>query len=144
MALSGLADEAADGVDLWQTTPDRIEITSGADRLVPRRLSPGGLLRWTARCCDAPMFNTFAGPGMPFVGVLTRTLADPGPLGPVIAHGFVTGPDGRQRHRHGNRVVWRLLKRTVAARLSGRWKQNPFFDSTGHPIHPPQPVADAG
>lgn len=144
MDLCGLGEEAAAGVDLWQTTPDRIEIASGADRLVPMRLSPKGLLRWTARCCDTPMFNTFAGPGMPFVGMLTRTLAESAPLGPVIAHGFVTGPGGRQRHRHGHRVVWRLLKRTLAARLSGRWKHTPFFDATGRPIQPPQLVEDNG
>jgi hypothetical protein len=138
MALSGLGNEAVDGVDLWQTTPDRIEIATGADQLVPVRLSPKGLYRWTARCCDTPMVNTFAGPGLPFAGMLVRNIADPAPLGPVIAHGFVTGPDGKQRHQNGAAVVWRMLKRTVAARLSGRWRQTPFFDGAGQPINPPE------
>ena len=138
MALSGLGDEAQDGVDLWQTTPDRIEIATGADHLVPVRLSPKGLFRWTAKCCDTPMFNTFSGPGLPFTGVLTRNLADLAPLGPVIAHGFVTGPDGKQRHQHGHRVVWRLLKRTVVAKLSGRGRKTPFFQADGTPITAPE------
>ena len=137
MALSGLGEEAAAGVDLWQTTPDRIEIVTGMDQLVPMRLSPRGLFRWTARCCDTPMFNTFAGPRLPFAGVLTRNLSDPAPLGPVIAHGFVTGADGKQRHRHGHRVVWRFVRRSLAARMTGRWRQTPFFDADGQPVNAP-------
>lgn len=145
MALSGLEDEAAEGVDLWQTTPDRIDISTGADHLVPVRLSPKGLFRWTAQCCNTPMFNTFAGPALPFTGVLTRILSDPAPLGPVIAHGFVTGSDGKQRHQNGGRVIWRMLKRTLAAKLGGRGRQTPFFNPDGSPITPPTlaPKADS-
>ena len=144
MALSGLADEAANGVGLWQTTPDRIEITSGIGQLSPVRLSPKGIFRWTAQCCDTPMFNTMAGPGVPFTGVLSRNLSDIAPLGPVIAHGFVTGADGKQRHQHGSRVIWRFLKRSVAAKLSGRGRQNPCFTADGSPIATPRlaPKAD--
>lgn len=138
MALCGLQDEAAGGVDLWQTTPDRVTIATGRDRLVPVQLSPKGLYRWTARCCDTPMFNTFSGPGLPFVGVLTRNLADIAPLGPVIAHGFVTRAGGKQGHQHGGRVIWRMLKRTTAARLSRRWRSTPFFDDSGAPIAAPE------
>lgn len=137
LALSGLADEAANGVDLWQTTPDRIEIATGQDHLLPVRLSPKGVFRWTAQCCDTPMVNTFARPRIPFAGVLTRNLSDPAPLGPVIAHGFVAGPDGKQRHQNGGRVIWRMLKRTAAAKLSGRGRKNPFFDADGTPIAAP-------
>lgn len=138
MQLSGLGDEAGGGVDLWQTTPDRIEITTGADRLIPVRLSPKGLFRWTAKCCDTPMVNTFGTPALPFAGLLTRNLSDPAPLGPVIAHGFVTGPNGKQRHQNGGRVIWRMLKRTAAAKLSGRAKQTPFFNADGSPTTAPE------
>ncbi|WP_071674747.1 DUF6151 family protein [Nioella nitratireducens] len=138
MQLSGLGDAAAEGVDIWQTTPDRVEITAGADQLQPMQLSPKGLYRWTARCCDTPIANTFSSPGLPFAGILVHTLTDPAPLGPIVAHGFVTGPDGKQRHQNGRKVIWRFLKRTVAARLSGRWRQTPFFDSDGQPIAPPR------
>ncbi|MGI3184368.1 DUF6151 family protein [Nioella aestuarii] len=144
LALSGLTEEATDGVDLWQTTPDRIDIATGIDHLAPVRLTPKGIFRWTAQCCDTPMFNTFASPGIPFTGVLTRNLSDPAPLGPVIAHGFVTGPDGKQRHQNGHRVIWRMLKRTVAAKLVGRGKQTPFFKADGSPIAPDKLAPKAG
>ena len=137
LELVGLDAEAADGVDLFQTTPDRIRIETGLDRLEPRRLSPKGILRWHATCCDTPMFNTMAGPGMPFVGVLVRNLADPAQLGPVIAHGFVAGSDGKQHHQNGAAVIWRLLKRSALARLSGRGRRNPFFSDDGKPIAEP-------
>ncbi len=138
MDLSGLGSEAAEGVDLFQTTPDRVDITAGADQLEPMQLSPKGLFRWTTRCCGTPIANTFGGPGLPFAGMLVRNLSRPGALGPVIAHGFVTGADGKQRHQNGATVIWRFLKRTLAARLSGRWRQTPFFDRDGQPIAPPR------
>ncbi|WP_306045596.1 DUF6151 family protein [Nioella sp. MMSF_3534] len=137
MRLSGLGDSAAGGVDLWQTTPDRIEIATGADRLIPVQLSPKGLFRWTAQCCDTPMINTFGSPALPFAGILTGNLSDPAPLGPVIAHGFVTGPNGKQRHQNGGRVIWRFVKRTVAAKLGRRGRQTPFFNADGSPINAP-------
>lgn len=137
LELFGLAELADGGVDLFQTTPDRIAFATGLDRLAVMSLTPKGLLRWYARCCDTPMFNTFRSPALPFAGVLVHSLADPAPLGPIVATGFITGPDGKQRHDHGNRVIWRFAKRTLAAKLSGRARRNPFFDSTGQPISPP-------
>jgi hypothetical protein len=70
------------GVGLWQTTPDKVKIDKGAVNLRLMRLSPRGLLRWYAGCCDTPLFNTMATPKVPFVGVLTDRLADTAPLGP--------------------------------------------------------------
>ena len=137
LALSGLGAEAASGVEIWQTTPDRIEIITGQDHLAPLQLSPKGLFRWRATCCDTPMFNTFGSPTIPFTGVLTRNLSDPAPLGPVVAHGFVAGPDSKQRHQNGNRVIWRFVKRTVIAKLTGRGRRNPFFTADGAPIAAP-------
>jgi hypothetical protein len=104
----GIPGTREDGVGLWQTTPDKVKIDEGAVNLRLMRLSPRGLLRWYAGCCDTPLFNTMATPKVPFVGVLTDRLADTAPLGPVIAEGFVEGPDGKSRHVHGGRVIRRF------------------------------------
>jgi len=85
-------------------------------------------LRWYAGCCDTPLLNTMATPKLPVVGVLTDRLEATEPLGALIAAGFVEGADGKARHVHGGRVVGRVLRRTVAARLSGHWKDAPLFD----------------
>ena len=136
--LFDLGALANGGVDLFQTTPDRIEFMTGQDQMAVTSLSPKGMFRWYARCCGTPMVNTFRSPALPFAGVLVFNLSDSTPLGPIVATGFVTGPDGKQRHQNGSRVIWRFLKRTAAAKLSGRARQNPFFDTSGQPIATPE------
>jgi len=46
------------GVALYQTRPDCVHIDDGAEHLACLRLSPKGLLRWYASCCDTPLANT--------------------------------------------------------------------------------------
>jgi hypothetical protein len=131
----GMDGTREDGVCIWQTTPDKVKVDEGAVHLRLMRLSEKGLLRWFAGCCDTPLFNTLATPKVPFVGVLTDRLDDIAPLGPVVAEGFVEGDDGKSRHVGGGRVARGFVRRALGARLSGRWKDNPFFDTTtGQPI----------
>jgi hypothetical protein len=138
----GLDGSEEDGVHIWQTTPDRLRIERGADHLRLMRLTEGGLSRWYAGCCDTPLFNTLATPRLPFVGVLTARLDAPERLGPVVAEAFVPAGEGRTRHVRGGLVMWRFIRRTVAARLSGRWRRTPFFDvRTGRPIAVPEVLA---
>ncbi len=95
------------------------------------------LLRWHATCCGAPMFNTLRNPKLGFVGVRTTCLADVAPLGPIVATGFIPAENGKQIHRGLPLMIWRTLKRIAGDRLSGRWKNGPFFDSmTLAPIRP--------
>jgi hypothetical protein len=134
----GMPGSRAEGIGLWQTTPDKVKIDEGAAYLRLMRLTDKGLLRWYAGCCDTPLFNTMATPKMPFVGVMTDCLADPERLGPVLAEGYVDTGDGRARHRNLGLAMRRLLRRAAGARLSGRWKDTPFFDMTTR-----RPVAEA-
>lgn len=130
-----LYDDPASGpVAIFQTTADRIRIDTGQDHLALMQLSPNGLFRWIADCCDTQMFNTLKSPRTGFAGIVVARLSDPAPLGPVIGAGFVPGPDGKTRHHHLGRTIWRFLKRSAAARLSGRWHQSPFFDAEGRPV----------
>lgn len=142
----GGAGDAAQGVALWQTTPDRVVIETGAAHLRLTRLSPRGLNRWVAGCCGTPMFNTLKGPGMPFVGVLVARLDSAAALGPVIAHGFLDTPGGKSRHKGGLTVGARFVKRALRARLSGAWRATPFFDpESGAPVAEPEILPrDAG
>lgn len=136
----GRPDPSPRGVCLYQTTPDRISIVAGKEHLGLLRLSANGLMRWYATCCNAPLFNTLAGPRLPFAGIFTDRLEDPAQIGPVIAHSFLPGPNnGRPRHKGAAVMAWRFLFRLLASRLSGRWRQTPFFDiATGEPIAVPR------
>lgn len=135
----GQPDPRPGGVHLYQTTPDRVHITQGADRLAVIRLSPRGPLRWYAACCNAPLFNTLATPGLPFVAVAVDRLDNPASVGKVRVQSFVRGKDGKQHHQGGALMVWRLVTSMGAARLSGRWRETPFFDiATGQPVAAPR------
>ena len=127
---------AARGTGLWQTTPDCVAIESGADKLAIQQLSPKGLYRWYATCCNTPMFNTLRAPRLAFVGIPTDRLSETDPLGPLIGRAFMRGKDGRYRHQGFNRIGFRIARMMLAANLSGRWRRTPFFDGAGNPTAP--------
>ncbi|EIE51981.1 hypothetical protein AL035_11335 [Salipiger aestuarii] len=128
------AEDALDdagGTALFQTLPDQIEITAGADRLALLRLSPKGLLRWHAGCCGTPVANTLPKPLMPFVGIVVphgrkdfgKTRArvfTESARRPVKQHGFGAAGAG-------------IMLRALTALAQGR-RDTPFFGPDGAPV----------
>ena len=127
---------AAKGTGLWQTTPDCVAVETGAENLAIQQLSPKGLYRWYASCCNTPMFNTLRAPRLAFVGIPTDRLSETAPLGPLIGRAFLKGQNGKYRHQGFNRIGFRIAKMMLAANLSGAWRQTPFFDPAGRPTAP--------
>ena len=106
--------------------------------------SPKGLLRWQAKCCGAILFNTVRTPKVPFASLRTDRLSDDSALGPVVAQAFVRKKDGKQGHIGGAKFLWGMLARVLPCRLSGRWKNTPFFDvETGKPTREVHVVSKA-
>lgn len=131
-------DPAPGPVDLFQTTPDSITVTAGAQNLGLFRLSPRGTMRWYATCCDTPLFNTTPSAKFPFAGLRVATMAEPDRIGPVVSKAFAPRPGGKSKHEGISRMAWGVITRMLAARLSGRWRQTPFFDiETGKPVANP-------
>lgn len=60
------------GTDIIQLSPAHFRLVTGKKNLSVLRLSPNGLLRWYASCCNTPICNTPANPDMPYLGLLTR------------------------------------------------------------------------
>lgn len=129
------------GTEIFQTSPARLEISEGLDRLRCMRLTPKGTLRWYASCCRTPVANTANVWQMPFVGVFTRFLAEESTerreelLGPVgrdnarlvkAALGDVAANDGM----FSPASFWRLVITVLRARSRGDHKRSPFFDNT--------------
>ena len=135
----GQPDPAPGPIEILQTTPEDIIIDKGAEHLAAMQLSPRGMLRWYANCCNAPLLTTPGSPRLPFGGFIVNRLADSTPLGPVTTRGFVPATGGKQRHEKLRFAVAGLIKRTIASRLSGRWKTSVFFDpDTGKPAVTPR------
>lgn len=127
---------AKQGTELWHTTPDRVTLTQGTERLEIQQLSPKGPYRWYANCCNTPLFDTLRGPRLAFVGLSVACLSDSAALGPLIGQAFMKGPDRKYHHEGFNRIGLRIAKMMLSANLSGAWRKTPFFDADGTPIAP--------
>lgn len=140
----GQPDPAPDPVDLFQLSPDTITITQGAEQLRAIRLGRRGPLRWYAACCGTPFANTLAKPGLPFAGMRSDLFQDKSALGKIRARSFVPVPGKQSRTKGGSTMAWGILSRMITARLSGRWKDTPFFDAeTGKPVAEPELLSKA-
>lgn len=136
------------GSDIYQVPPRMVRLTEGAEHLRCLRLSPKGLLRWYAGCCDTPIANCLATPRSPFAGIHGGAFELGGRsrdevLGPVrmrVMGAFATGgcPPGvapKVRLSEAGPVT-RMLLRSV---LRGMHRPSPFFDaSTGAPVTTPR------
>lgn len=138
----GQPDPAPGPVDILQIAPETIEIEQGSEHLAVMQLSPKGTLRWYANCCNAPIAATTRTPKFPFAGFLVQRIADSSELGPVRTRGFVPRANGTTKHENPGPAVFGILWRTLRSRLSGSWKNTPFFDiATGKPVAKPTLVS---
>ncbi|MGC1506512.1 MAG: DUF6151 family protein [Sulfitobacter sp.] len=135
--FTGETDPGADGVTLYQTTPDNITFDSGQDQLAVFSFGPKNLLRWQASCCGALMFNTLRAPKVPFAALRADRASNTADFGPVASRGFIPVEGGKHRHEGVGPLVFGMLWRAFIGRITGRWKQTPFFD-----IDTLQPVAE--
>ena len=124
------------GTDIFQTSPVRLEITEGADRLACIRLTSRGIVRWYTSCCKTPIGNTLPTRQMPFVGLVHSCMdsnSRDAALGPVrsrVQARYAVGDrssldavDGAPRG-----MLPRLLWMMLLNRLHGDHVGSPFFD----------------
>lgn len=135
--------DANGGTDLTQIAPDALQIVKGEDRLVPLQLSPKGLFRWHATCCNTPMINGGNTAGLPFTSVLTHALQGDanktlGSPKAVINTVYAYGPDRPLGDRGFRGLIWQFLKRFVVSRVGGGYKANPLWKFPERtPLNPP-------
>jgi Family of unknown function (DUF6151) len=143
-AFAHFLDRAADvldphgGTEIFQMSPAQIALTAGTERLACMRLSPRGLCRWYASCCNTPIGNTLATGGIPFVGLIHRCIERPSDeplleqsLGPVrrVFTRFATGDAATMPP--GSPVLLSLLRFAGFAlrwKLRGDHRRSVFFD----------------
>ena len=137
--------DASGGTEVEAALPAAVRLTSGLEHLACMSLSPKGIYRWYASCCNTPIGNTPRNPGMSYVG-LVRTCLDATPdalerdLGRVrmVANtGSAHGPV-RPTPMGSVLAVATIGAMLVKARLGGGWRDNPFFDASGAPVRAPR------
>lgn len=131
------------GTDLVQVAPASLTFEQGAEHIVALRLSPKGLYRWYASCCNTPVGNT-VGPAIPFVGIVSQAFEGAGrsaddyfgpPNGGVMGKFAVgTAPEGSTQLNL--RLIARMLGKVLGWKLGGQTWPHPFFDqATKAPKH---------
>lgn len=132
------------GTDIIQVAPAALKFFQGQHRIVGLRLTPAGLYRWFANCCNTPVGNTLS-PAIPFVGIIAQAF-DNGtqhpddlfgkPIGAIMGkYAIGSAPPG------SNGIKLSLLVRPVRMvlgwRLRGQTWPHPFFrGDTREPIYP--------
>lgn len=138
--------DAAGGTEVVAALPAAVRFTQGSEHLACMSLGPKGILRWYAACCRTPLGNTPRGAKVAYVGLVRSALAvsadelerHAGPLQAAVntdsARGAVATTPGPSA-----RVIFKVGRMIVKARLNGRYKQTPFFDAGGRaPVRSPQ------
>jgi hypothetical protein len=132
------------GSDIVQVPPASLRFERGHEHLRALRLSPKGMYRWYASCCNTPVGNT-PQPSLPFVGILAQSfVGGPGRLETLVgpARGTFMGkfavgelPAGPARFPIG--VVLRFVTSLLRWRLTGQTWPHPFFErETGSARYP--------
>ena len=134
------------GTAIWQTTPARLRFDFGAQHLRCLRLSDKGMLRWHTACCNTPVANTMASPGMPFVGLFHAFLGlapaqAKAKLGPAT---FIYGRSAQgdvsafAEPKASLRTILRIVGFLLREKIAGAHRPSPLFDDAGQPVSSPR------
>src|SRR5450432_1409759 len=134
------------GTELVATLPRHVHFTQGLEALVCMSLSDRGLLRWYASCCNTPIGNTPRDLKTSYVGLVHSCLAERAPslqdsFGRVRMVLQTDSAKGKVKSTPVSNVVTllKIMKSVIAARMSGSYKNNPFFaKDSGSPIKQPR------
>lgn len=139
MKRADLFLDGAGGTEIAPIYPAHLTLVSGAEQLRCLRLSPRGLFRWSASCCNTPIANVQ--PGFPWIGVFARpfTIKDPrllektfGPIRSGIMGKFARGrrPEG-VAETMSFKAVRSVFPFLLKGFLTGKAKKSPFFKDDG-------------
>lgn len=132
----GHADMLEDGgTHIFHTLPADLQITKGAEHLALIRLSPKGLMRWHAGCCNTPIAATLPKTGFPFIGLVLPP--DNTSFGKVQAHAFTQSAPKRIRQRGMGKVAMGIFARALRAYATGQ-RENPLLQPDGTPQTAPK------
>ena len=129
------------GTDVVATQSRYVRFSSGIERLACCSLTETGLLRWYASCCNTPIANTPRNFRLPYVGLVHTCLGVAteidGSFGPIRTR---VNTHGAKRAVPSSKLsqvaaLLRLVPALTLARITGSYRDTPFFDSrTGVPV----------
>jgi hypothetical protein len=137
------------GTEIYQTTPSRVQISSGASNIRCMRLTEKGMLRWYAACCRTPIANTLSRPRIPFAGLVRPFFGDApdgrsrdAVLGEVTLRAFGRYAKGGMPPGATDRpplsFFLRITRLMLTGFVTGAHRPSPFFDERGDPVALPE------
>ncbi|WP_298883439.1 DUF6151 family protein [uncultured Bradyrhizobium sp.] len=142
----GRADllNAKGGSDIVQVAPSTLAFVQGQDRIAGIRLSPKGLYRWYASCCNAPIGNTLT-PTIPFVGIIAQAFAGGAsavdevagaPVGAILGK-YAVGEPPPGSTGLNLPLILRAIGKVLSWKVRGKTWPHPFFKREAQqPIYP--------
>ncbi len=141
LGFPGVLDERG-GTDACMVAPAQVRLSQGQDQLRCLRLSPKGLLRFYAGCCNTPLGNATS-PRVPIVILVHSCMdheaggrsrdEDLGPPRMRIMGRFAAR--GTPRGAHPNvpfgKAIPSILGHLARTFFGGKSKPSPFWDETG-------------
>ena len=139
------------GTEIVATLPGHVHFTEGLEALACMSLSDRGLLRWYASCCKTPIGNTPRDVRISYVGLIHSCLAKVAPslqdsFGPLRMVVQTKSAKGKVQPTpiRSLLALLAILKSVAAARISGKYRNNPFFlDNPAMPIRQPRVLTKA-
>ncbi|MDB5858573.1 MAG: hypothetical protein JWQ76_2262 [Ramlibacter sp.] len=129
------------GTDIVATQARYVRFTSGSQALACLSLSPRGLLRWYAKCCNTPIANTPRTWKLPYAGLVHACLRQPETMErsfPEVQLHINTkhakGEPPKSRAIRGMARFAGLMFRLAGSRLAGGYRATPFFNAKGVPV----------
>jgi len=132
------------GSDIVQVAPASLTFVQGQDRIAGLRLTPKGLFRWYARCCNTPVGNTIS-PAIPFVGIIAQAFDNGAqhpddvfgrPIGAIMGT-YAIGNPPTGSAGVGLSLMARAILVVLRWRVRGEAWPHPFFQrETRAPIYP--------
>ncbi|MFP5391307.1 MAG: DUF6151 family protein [Gammaproteobacteria bacterium] len=138
--------DAQGGTEVVATLPKAVHFTQGEAQLACMSLKPKGLYRWYAKCCRTPIGNTPRPQKVAYAGMVRACLAATDEelkqaLGDVRVPVNTESARGPVKS-NGLRFVaagLKISRMVLGARLSGAYKQNPFYKGdTNVPVREPE------
>lgn len=126
--------DGAGGTEVAAALPGAVRFTSGIEHLGCMSLSPRGLYRWYATCCNTPVGNTPRAATMPYVGLVRACLdAPPETLDRQLGRSRIMVQTRSARAPVQSTplgTAWagaKIGSMILRARLTGSYRDNPFF-----------------
>lgn len=138
LGQAGKILDANGGTDISPFPPSHIQLTHGGENLRCMRLSPKGMDRWYAGCCNTPIGNTLQSKKTPYVGVVHNIMSFKSAeernqvLGSITGrvqgkYGIAPLPPGTWQTMSMG-LVYRVLHFMLRAMIKKQGRPSPFFD----------------